>query len=65
MFKTVFFIFLFILSALFTVATHANEAKHTIAVGAEQFALYLPQLKNKRVGLVVNQTSVVGQTHLV
>ena len=65
MFKTVFFIFLFILSALFTVATHANEAKHAIAVGAEQFALYLPQLKNKRVGLVVNQTSVVGQTHLV
>ena len=65
MFKTVFFIFLFILSALFTVSAHANEAKHSITVGAEQFALYLPQLKNKRVGLVVNQTSVVGQTHLV
>ena len=39
--------------------------KHAIAVGAEQFALYAPQLKNKRVGLVVNQTSLVGQTHLV
>ena len=65
MFKTVFFTFFFILSALFTVATHANETKHAIAVGAEQFALYAPQLKNKRVGLVVNQTSLVGQTHLV
>lgn len=65
MFKTVFFIFLLSLSALFTVATHANETKHAITVGAEQFALYLPQLKNKRVGLVVNQTSLVEQTHLV
>ena len=27
--------------------------------------LYLPKLQGKRVGLVVNQTSVVGQTHLV
>ncbi|TMN81939.1 MULTISPECIES: DUF1343 domain-containing protein [unclassified Pseudoalteromonas] len=65
MFKTVFFIFLFILSALFTVNAPANEAKHSITVGAEQPALYLPQLKNKRVGLVVNQTSLVGPIHLV
>ena len=65
MFKTVFFIFLFILSALFTINAPANEAKHSITVGAEQPALYLPQLKNKRVGLVVNQTSLVGPIHLV
>lgn len=65
MFKAILFIFLLSLSALFTVATNANEAKHAITVGAEQFALYLPPLKNKRVGLVVNQTSLVGQTHLV
>jgi len=65
MFKTVFFIFLFILSALFTVNAPATEAKHSITVGAEQPALYLPQLKNKRVGLVVNQTSLVGPIHLV
>jgi uncharacterized protein YbbC (DUF1343 family) len=36
-----------------------------LQTGAEQLELYLPQLKGKRVGLVVNQTSVVGQTHLV
>lgn len=65
MFKTVFFIFLLSLSALFTVTTHANEAKHSVTVGAEQPAMYLPQLQNKRVGLVVNQTSLVDRAHLV
>ena len=65
MFKTVFFTFLFIVSTVFTLSAYANDAKRAIAVGAEQFALYLPQLKNKRVGLVVNQTSLVEQTHLV
>ena len=34
-------------------------------VGAEQLAKYLPQLKGKRVGLVINQTSRVGTTYLV
>ena len=34
-------------------------------VGAFQHSHYLPLLKGKRVGLVVNQTSLVGQTHLV
>ncbi len=32
--------------------------------GAEQTELYLPLLKNKRVALVVNQTSMVGDMHL-
>ena len=34
-------------------------------VGAERLEKYLPLLKNKRVGLVVNQTSRVGQAYLV
>ncbi len=34
-------------------------------VGAAQLEQYLPLLKNKRVGLVVNQTSVVGEQHIV
>ncbi|MCJ8164910.1 DUF1343 domain-containing protein [Pontibacter sp. E15-1] len=42
----------------------AQKAK-PLQTGAEQVELYLPQLKGKRVGLIVNQTSVVGQTHLV
>ncbi|RZK21795.1 MAG: DUF1343 domain-containing protein, partial [Hymenobacter sp.] len=34
-------------------------------LGAEQLPAYLPLLAGKRVGLVVNQTSLVGRTHLV
>ncbi|WP_370523729.1 exo-beta-N-acetylmuramidase NamZ domain-containing protein [Pontibacter sp. Tf4] len=33
--------------------------------GAEQLELYLPRLQGKRVGMVVNQTSIVGNAHLV
>ena len=36
-----------------------------LQVGAAQFARYLPQLKGKRVGLVVNQTALVGRAFLV
>jgi len=34
-------------------------------VGAARLSAYLPLLQNQRVGLVVNQTSRVGRTHLV
>lgn len=36
-----------------------------LQTGAEQVQQYLPMLKGKKVGLVVNQTSVIGKTHLV
>jgi uncharacterized protein YbbC (DUF1343 family) len=36
-----------------------------VITGAEQTKKYMPMLKNKRVALVVNQTSVIGKTHLV
>ena len=35
-----------------------------IQTGAEQTNLYLPALRGKRVGLVVNHTSTIGKTHL-
>ncbi len=35
-----------------------------VVVGAEQLDVLLPKLKGKSIGLVVNQTSVVGKTHL-
>lgn len=38
---------------------------YALTVGAEQPQHYLPLIKDKRVGLVVNQTSMVGQTHLL
>ena len=40
-------------------------AASRLIVGAERLEKYLPQLKNKRVGLVVNQTSRVGNAFLV
>ena len=36
-----------------------------IIPGAEQTALYFPQLKGKRLGIVTNNTSLVGKTHLL
>lgn len=36
-----------------------------IQVGAAQVERYLPQLRDRRVGVVVNQTSTVGNVHLV
>ena len=36
-----------------------------ITVGAERFSQYLPLLKDKNVGIVGNQSSLVGGTHLV
>lgn len=36
-----------------------------VKTGAEQIGVYLPMLKGKRVGLIINQTSVVGNKHLI
>lgn len=36
-----------------------------IRTGAEQTEKYIPLLKGKRIGIVANQTSVIGQTSLV
>ncbi len=36
-----------------------------LRTGAEQTEAYLPLLKNKRIGILGNQTSVIGNTHLV
>jgi uncharacterized protein YbbC (DUF1343 family) len=41
------------------------HAQPEIVTGAEQLDAYLPLVKGKKIGLVVNQTSVVGSTHLV
>jgi uncharacterized protein YbbC (DUF1343 family) len=40
-------------------------SREPIQVGATQVEVYLPLLKDKRVALVVNQTSRVGDVHLV
>ena len=45
--------------------TGQERVGNPVIPGAEQLAQYVPLLKNKRVGLVVNQTSRVGDRHLL
>lgn len=40
------------------------QANASVKVGADQLDVLLPRLQNKNVALVVNHTSLVGQTHL-
>ncbi len=60
MLKFVGLIILLISSELCTLPQNTE-----IICGADQPENYLPLLKNKRVGLVVNHTSVAGDSHLV
>ncbi|MGX5817361.1 exo-beta-N-acetylmuramidase NamZ family protein [Chitinophaga lutea] len=46
-------------------AANAAPPKDTILTGADQTALYLPLLKGKRVGMLVNPTSIIGRTPIV
>lgn len=44
---------------------HGQDHNENIFVGAEQLGEYLPLLEGKNVALIVNQTSLVGDTHIV
>ena len=62
-------VLLFVLTFL-SCRNHSNSQTQTsIVVGAQQTENYLPILKNKTIGIVANQTSVIfknkGYTHLV
>ena len=47
-------------------AINASEKRPTkIITGAERINVYLPLIKGKRVGIFANQTSMVGNVHLV
>lgn len=46
-------------------AQFTSNEEEVIVVGAEQLAAYYPLIKGKSLGLVVNQTSRVGEKHLV
>ncbi len=60
------FQFLFFIYTIFGgIKIQAQLFSNDIIVGAEKVNEYLPKLKNKKVALLVNQTSMVGQTHLV
>ncbi|RPE09352.1 DUF1343 domain-containing protein [Chitinophaga lutea] len=40
-------------------------AQQPVKTGADRTAAYLPLLEGKRVGMLVNQTSIIGASHLV
>ncbi|MEJ7848084.1 MAG: DUF1343 domain-containing protein [Pyrinomonadaceae bacterium] len=42
-----------------------RSKRNKIITGAEQFGVYAPYLKGKRVGILANQTAIVGDRHLV
>lgn len=44
---------------------HKSEPAPKIMAGAERISVYLPLIKGKTVGIFANQTSMVGNTHLV
>ena len=58
--KKLFIAFLFV-----SINSNAQQFATNIISGAEQLDQYLPSLSNKKVALLVNQTSVVNQIHLV
>lgn len=55
---------LFLLVFVSSLALHVLGQKRIIP-GAERIDCYLPLLKGKKVGVFANQTSMVGNTHLV
>ena len=61
MFRTI----LVLIVLVFFESCTAKNVKNTILTGADQPEIYLPVLKDKSVGLVVNNTSISGEKHLV
>ena len=57
--------FITILIFLVFVVSGIRGQSLKMIMGAEQPEKYLPLIQNKRVALVVNHTSLVGQVHLV
>jgi uncharacterized protein YbbC (DUF1343 family) len=49
----------------FLVLFQSGFGQTAIKTGAEQTEKYLPLLKNKRVAIMANQTSIIGPSHLV
>ncbi len=55
----------FLLCLLSLVLVCGVMAQDKVITGADRTGTYLPMLKGKRVGVFANQTSMVGNTHLV
>lgn len=44
---------------------HFSQSQERVITGSERLDVYLPMLKGKKVGIMANQTSIVGDKHLV
>lgn len=65
---SLFKVWLLLISFCISSAATSNaqaQITNEVSVGAQQIARYLPQLNNKRVALVANQSSLVGNIHLL
>lgn len=51
--------------AILLVSEFTRAQSDRVIPGAERIPVYLPMIKGKSVGIFANQTSMVGQTHLV
>ncbi|MGK7397931.1 MAG: exo-beta-N-acetylmuramidase NamZ family protein [Candidatus Cyclobacteriaceae bacterium M3_2C_046] len=63
MIRSILFSLMFFLA--WSCQAETSQQYQSIITGAEQLGSYLPLLKGKKVGVVVNHTSMVGNTHLV
>jgi len=64
---TIRFILILMSSVLFVSAQTSKMPlqNREVLTGAEQTAIYIPMLTGKNVGIFANQTSMIGNTHLV
>jgi uncharacterized protein YbbC (DUF1343 family) len=46
-------------------SNHLTESTRPVVTGAERTDIYLPELVGKRIALLANHTSMIGDTHLV
>ncbi|MDR0972246.1 MAG: DUF1343 domain-containing protein [Bacteroidales bacterium] len=60
-----FLFFLIFFSFSLQLRSQEMDNGNNIVVGAERTSLYVPLLEGKKVGIVANQTSLIGKTHLV
>src|SRR4030095_10312550 len=57
-------LFVFVIAFSFECWSQVLPASTLVKTGAERMDQYLPDLKGKNIALVVNQTSIVANTHL-
>jgi len=60
-----FILFLLSVGLLFSGTSGLAQSSEPVIPGAERISVYLPMLKGRSVGIFANQTSMVGNTHLV